>query len=139
MNVKVRKDAPGIPKFENCGIQEVLPQAFWIWSAQPACVFLLSSSDSFILLRDDWFLIFAVPPNEEHLLQNTLWPEVHKLYGHGYEVFALACNPEGSLLASSCKVSKLLRSALHNKQFIECKIWETWKLLRFVSLLTSKF
>ncbi|KAK7508595.1 hypothetical protein BaRGS_00000161 [Batillaria attramentaria] len=48
----------------------------------------------------------TAPPSEEHLLQNTLWPEVHKLYGHSYEVFALAADPAGKLLASSCKASK---------------------------------
>lgn len=47
------------------------------------------------------------PPTEEHLLQNTLWPETQKLYGHGYEVFALASDPSGRVLASSCKASKV--------------------------------
>ncbi|XP_076094139.1 elongator complex protein 2-like [Mytilus galloprovincialis] len=47
------------------------------------------------------------PPTEEHLLQNTLWPETQKLYGHGYEIFALACDTEGKILASSCKASKV--------------------------------
>ncbi|KAK3587822.1 hypothetical protein CHS0354_019687 [Potamilus streckersoni] len=46
------------------------------------------------------------PPSEEHLLQNTLWPEVQKLYGHGYEIFALACDPGGKILASACKAVK---------------------------------
>ncbi|KAJ8316643.1 hypothetical protein KUTeg_005804 [Tegillarca granosa] len=46
------------------------------------------------------------PPTEEHLLQNTLWPETQKLYGHGYEIFSLATDPTGQILASSCKAAK---------------------------------
>ncbi|OWF40684.1 Elongator complex protein 2 [Mizuhopecten yessoensis] len=46
------------------------------------------------------------PPTEEHLLQNTLWPETQKLYGHGYEIFSLACDPQGTVLASACKAAK---------------------------------
>lgn len=50
------------------------------------------------------------PPTEENLMQNTLWPEEQKLYGHGYEVFALACNSRGDIIASACKVVKILPS-----------------------------
>nr|XP_011412948.2 elongator complex protein 2 [Crassostrea gigas] len=46
------------------------------------------------------------PPTEEQLLQNTLWPETQKLYGHGYEIFSLACDPSGKVLASACKAAK---------------------------------
>lgn len=46
------------------------------------------------------------PPYEEHLLQNTLWPEVHKLYGHGYELVCVAANHCGSAFASSCKATQ---------------------------------
>ena len=48
--------------------------------------------------------MLAAPPSEENLLQNTLWPEMEKLYGHSNEVFTVASSPDGSLLASACKV-----------------------------------
>ena len=44
------------------------------------------------------------PPLEEHLAQNTLWPEIVKLYGHASEVFCLAADPRGEFLVSACKV-----------------------------------
>ncbi|GAB1600873.1 elongator complex protein 2-like [Argonauta hians] len=61
------------------------------------------------------------PPTEEHLLQNTLWPETHKLYGHGYEIFAVAADPSGEILASACKASK--------SEFAGIILWNcsTWK------------
>lgn len=46
------------------------------------------------------------PPSEEHLLQNTLWPEIQKLYGHGFELFSCAVHPNGNLIASACKATK---------------------------------
>ncbi|KAI1304905.1 putative elongator complex protein 2 [Halotydeus destructor] len=52
------------------------------------------------------------PPTEENLMQNTLWPEVQKLYGHGYELYALASNSDGSVLASSCKATKAEHASL---------------------------
>lgn len=39
-------------------------------------------------------------------MQNTLWPEMQKLYGHGFELFAVACETRSSLIASACKASK---------------------------------
>lgn len=46
------------------------------------------------------------PPTEEHLLQNTLWPEIQKLYGHGYEIFSLAVDVKNKLIVSACKAAK---------------------------------
>jgi elongator complex protein 2 len=33
----------------------------------------------------------------------TLWPELDKLYGHGYETLSVAASPDGRFCASSCK------------------------------------
>ncbi|KAL3510709.1 hypothetical protein ACH5RR_030110 [Cinchona calisaya] len=42
-------------------------------------------------------------PVEEQLAWHTLWPESHKLYGHGNELYSLCCDHRGKLVASSCK------------------------------------
>ncbi|CAD6185851.1 unnamed protein product [Caenorhabditis auriculariae] len=56
--------------------------------------------------------VLEAAPTEDFLQQNTLWPEEHKLYGHGYEVYAVAVNPNGTVLATSCKSSHATHSAL---------------------------
>ncbi|XP_055390341.1 elongator complex protein 2 [Condylostylus longicornis] len=45
------------------------------------------------------------PPQEEILMQNTLWPEIHKLYGHGFEIYALSSSKNSKWLASSCRAT----------------------------------
>ena len=46
---------------------------------------------------------YKTPPVEDYIVKRTLWPELNKLYGHGYEIKALAVNSTGSLIASACK------------------------------------
>ena len=51
-------------------------------------------------------LSLSTPPLEETLLQHTLWPEIKKLYGHSFEVFALDVSRDGTFVASSAKATK---------------------------------
>ncbi|KAI3453067.1 hypothetical protein Pfo_009730 [Paulownia fortunei] len=48
-------------------------------------------------------VVLTEPPIEEQLAWHTLWPESHKLYGHGNELFSVCGDHEGKLVASSCK------------------------------------
>lgn len=43
------------------------------------------------------------PPTEEELHSTTLWPEMHKIYGHNLELLALDSTDQGNLIASSCQ------------------------------------
>lgn len=57
------------------------------------------------------------PPYEEHLLQNTLWPETQKLYGHANEIYAMTCSNNGKWIASACKSKQAKESVI--------LIWDT--------------
>ncbi|KAJ3153042.1 Elongator subunit elp2 [Geranomyces michiganensis] len=61
------------------------------------------------------------PPFEQHLIQHTLWPEVNKLYGHGYEIVSVAASHNGRFVASACKAAKAEHASV--------RLWstETWK------------
>lgn len=47
------------------------------------------------------------PPLEDQLARYTLWPEHEKLYGHGYEISAVAVSHDRSLIATACKATSI--------------------------------
>ncbi|KAG6757723.1 hypothetical protein POTOM_038045 [Populus tomentosa] len=69
-------------------------------------------------------VVFTEPPIEDQLAYHTLWPESHKLYGHGNELFSLSCDHEGKLVASSCKFDSAFKLQkylpLGGWQLLEC-------------------
>ncbi|PWA82673.1 elongator protein 2 [Artemisia annua] len=83
-----------------------------------------SGSDGFDTLEtipDAVPSVLTEPPIEEQLAWHTLWPESHKLYGHGNELFSLCCDNQGKLVASSCKAQSV--------SVAEIWLWEvgSWK------------
>ena len=67
------------------------------------------ASRSFTIKHD-----YSIPPDEDFLTNNTLWPESDKLYGHGYEIICLAASNDGKIIASGGKA----QSEKHSKLFL---------------------
>ncbi|KXL44858.1 hypothetical protein M433DRAFT_67904 [Acidomyces richmondensis BFW] len=64
------------------------------------------------------------PPFEDDLARHTLWPELEKLYGHGYEISAVAASNDGSLVATACKASSIDHAVI---RLYETKYWREVK------------
>lgn len=69
-------------------------------------------------------LDFDHPPTEEHLSRHTLWPEIEKLYGHGYEISCLAASHDGSIIATACKASSIDHAVI---RLYDTKTWHEVK------------
>lgn len=54
----------------------------------------------------------STPPIEDMLSRSLLWPETEKLYGHGYEICAVAVSADGSLIATACRASSVTHAAI---------------------------
>ncbi|KAL9596206.1 MAG: hypothetical protein Q9219_005958 [cf. Caloplaca sp. 3 TL-2023] len=65
-----------------------------------------------------------LPPSEDELAKHTLWPEREKLYGHGYEICALAASHDGSVIATACRASSLDHAVI---RLFESKNWRELK------------
>ena len=63
-------------------------------------------------------------PDEDLLARHTLWPEIEKLYGHGYEISAVATSHGGDLIASACRSSSLEHSVV---RLFETETWREIK------------
>jgi elongator complex protein 2 len=64
------------------------------------------------------------PPLEDHLSRHTLWPEIEKLYGHGYEISTLAASHDGSIIATACRATSIDHAVI---RLFETKDWHEIK------------
>lgn len=64
------------------------------------------------------------PPYEDVLSKYTLWPEHEKLYGHGYEISAVAASSDGKLVATACRASSIDHAVI---RLYETKDWREIK------------
>jgi len=56
--------------------------------------------------------MYETTPTEDHLVNNTLWPELNKMYGHGYEISCLVVANKGNCIASACKSQSTKHSSI---------------------------
>ncbi|ANZ77293.1 BA75_04535T0 [Komagataella pastoris] len=61
------------------------------------------------------------PPLEDHLQRHTLWPEIEKLYGHGYEITSVDSSPDKQLVASSCRSNTAAHAVV---RVFDTKTWQ---------------
>jgi elongator complex protein 2 len=69
-------------------------------------------------------LDFEHPPLEDHLARHTLWPEIEKLYGHGYEISTVAASHDGNIVATACKASSIDHATI---RIYEAREWREIK------------
>eukprot|EP00050_Salpingoeca_kvevrii_P017118 m.61896 g.61896 ORF g.61896 m.61896 type:complete len:826 (+) comp7372_c0_seq1:1-2478(+) len=86
-------------------------------SAQEELQAKMQEADDYGVVLPGAPAVFAEPPQEESLLQNTLWPETQKLYGHGYELLSMAASHDGAFLATASKST--------SPEHASIRIWST--------------
>lgn len=76
------------------------------------------------------------PPMEDTLQRHLLWPEIEKLYGHGYETTCLDVTSDGQLVASACRSNTPQHSVI---RIFDTKTWLEMKItLGFHSLTITR-
>jgi elongator complex protein 2 len=118
--------------------QAVYCARLWSSAASPGVL----SGQASCSLQASAMVVMQGRPLEEVLSQSTLWPEVHKLYGHGNDVFTLAACPQGTALVSASKAQSPASAELRvwdcrHPDFVQTQTLKAHKLtvtqLRFSS------
>jgi elongator complex protein 2 len=90
--------------------------------AEAAAVNTASTDEPALISKST--LDLSHPPFEDHLARHTLFPELEKLYGHGYEISCLAASHDGTLVATACRASSIDHAVI---RLYETKEWREVK------------
>ncbi|EJD01322.1 WD40 repeat-like protein [Fomitiporia mediterranea MF3/22] len=60
-------------------------------------------------------------PFEGELAVSTLWPEIEKVFGHGYELHAIAASHSGKFVATSCRATSPEHAGI---KIYDTKTWQ---------------
>ncbi|CDO96364.1 unnamed protein product [Kluyveromyces dobzhanskii CBS 2104] len=76
------------------------------------------------------------PPLEDQLQRHTLWPEIEKLYGHGYEISCIDVSPDRQLIATACKSNNAQHAVI---RLFDAQNWnQLTQVLPFHNLTITK-
>ncbi|EGO01970.1 hypothetical protein SERLA73DRAFT_27786, partial [Serpula lacrymans var. lacrymans S7.3] len=64
-------------------------------------------------------------PFEGELASTTLWPEVEKVFGHGYELISLAVSNDKRMIATGCRASSADHAVI---RVYEADTWQLYGL-----------
>ncbi|ODV93145.1 hypothetical protein PACTADRAFT_46498 [Pachysolen tannophilus NRRL Y-2460] len=75
------------------------------------------------------------PPLEDILQRHTLFPEIEKLYGHGYEITTVATSPDKKLIASACRSNSAQHAII---RIFSCDTWQQLQILKGHNLTITR-
>lgn len=81
------------------------------------------------------------PPSEDQLQRHLLWPEIEKLYGHGYEIACVDVSSDSTLIASACRSNTPQHAVIRifdTKNWSEVKPFLSFHALTITKLRFSK-
>lgn len=78
----------------------------------------------------------STPPLEDQLQRHTLWPEIEKLYGHGYEISCLDVSSDQMIIATACRSNNTQHAVI---RLFSAKSWvELPQVLSFHNLTITR-
>ena len=83
----------------------------------------------------------TTPPLEDQLQRHLLWPEIEKLYGHGYDITCVDVSPDHKLISSACRSNNIQHAVIRifdTESWLEIKPPLSFHTLTITRLQFSK-
>ncbi|KAL7421394.1 Elongator subunit elp2 [Cryptotrichosporon argae] len=123
------EDAAALPKGATVPALGLSNRALGQASTQPE---IRSAS---AVARDVVATALAAIPTEDELAGTTLWPEIEKVYGHGYELSTLSASHDGRLLATASRATSAEHAGV---RLVDTATWDTVAVLAGHTLTVTR-